>query len=344
MTDQDAGTPQVLHRWIGIVGLFVAPTTVITSVCVYFGLVSTRKFFGYFGIDASAIGFTTSDYVTKSISVLFAPILVLLIVWAALLWGAAYARRLAASDRHTRLIRDAGRVAVLVGALALLRGVVGVLLPRFAVVPIELVTPVALGSGTLLIVIGVWLVGITRTDSAPRASATAARASLFVAAAVMLMSLFWLTNVFATAYGRHDAESTVAKLWEKEEGVVVDTTDRLNLPATLIRETPLTPPGPTPPAGGEQPITYRYECFRSLAVRGDQWVLVPAKWTPQYGYAVLLTDDSTNRISTTVRKGIADTGAADWAASSGPRGWQCPEVAPASAYASAGTDGLRTGR
>ena len=57
---------------------------------------------------------------------------------------------------------------------------------------------------------------------------------------------------------------------------------------------------------------YRYKCFRSLAVHDDQWVLVPAKWTPQYGYAVIVTDDSANRISVTRIKGIARTGAANW--------------------------------
>ena len=76
--DGGGSTPQV-HRWIGIVGLFIAPTTIITSVCVYFGFVSTRTFYSYFGIDSNAIGFATSDYVMQSISVLFAPILVLLI-------------------------------------------------------------------------------------------------------------------------------------------------------------------------------------------------------------------------------------------------------------------------
>ena len=84
----------------------------------------------------------------------------------------------------------------------------------------------------------------------------------------------------------------------------------------------------------QEPVTYRYECFRSLVVRGGQWVLVPAKWTPELGYAVIVADDSANRISVTRVKGIARTGAANWDESNRV-GWQCPEVAPASAYGSA---------
>ena len=52
-------------------------TTVITSACYYFGYISTRKYLSYFGIDSNAVGYTSSDYVLKSVSVLFAPILLL---------------------------------------------------------------------------------------------------------------------------------------------------------------------------------------------------------------------------------------------------------------------------
>jgi hypothetical protein len=328
--DDGGSTPQV-SRWVGVIGLFVAPTTIITSVCIYFGFVSTRKFLSYFGIDSNAIGFTSTDHVIKSISVLYAPILMLLIAWTALLWAGEYTRRLAKAGRHTMLIRRLGWTTIVIGALGLLRGIVGVLLPQLSVFRSSLLTPVALGLGMVLTLIGCWLLGTLRTETTPRAFAAAQRASMFVAAAVLLMALFWLTNIFATVYGENEAQSTAAKLWAKEEGVILDTTDRLNPPQNLLLETKLA----VPSASGDESVTYRYECFRSLVVRGDQWVLVPAKWTPEYGYAVIVADDSSNRISVTRIKGIADTGAANWDASNRPGGWQCPEVAPASAYGAA---------
>ena len=78
--------------------------------------------------------------------------------------------------------------------------------PQFALIRSPLLTPLALGLGTLLVVIG-WLLATSRTESAPRPFAAAERASLFVAAAMMLMALFWLTNIFATLYGEHEAKS-----------------------------------------------------------------------------------------------------------------------------------------
>ena len=62
----------------------------------------------YFGIDSNAIGFSTTDYVTKGISLVYAPILVLLIGWAALLWAGACTRRLAREGRRTGVIRGVG--------------------------------------------------------------------------------------------------------------------------------------------------------------------------------------------------------------------------------------------
>jgi hypothetical protein len=64
-----------LSKWVGVVGLFVAPTTVIASLCYYFGYVSTRKYFAYFGIDTDAVGFTSSDYATRSVRALFVPVI-----------------------------------------------------------------------------------------------------------------------------------------------------------------------------------------------------------------------------------------------------------------------------
>ena len=337
MSDEAAmSAPQVVHRWVGIVGLFVAPTTVITSVCYFFGFISTRKYFSYFGIDSNAIGFTTSDYVLKSVSVLYAPILVLLVAWAAMLWAGEYLRRLAKSGQHTRLIRVVGWAAIAVGALGALRGVVGVLLPKLQVIHSLALTPLALGLGTVSMVAGVWLLSTLRTRSAPSSFATAERASLFVAGAVIIMALFWITDMFATAYGENQAQSAAAKLWSKETGVTLDSAERLDPPANLIAETSLTSPaGASEQVVSSPDTTFRYQCFRALVVRGDRWVLVPARWTPEYGYALMIDADSSNRISVLRLKGIADTGAVDWAGE-----WQCPEVAPPTAWgpANSGSD------
>jgi hypothetical protein len=324
--EHEVSAPQVAGRWLGIVGLFVAPPTVITSLCYYFGLVSTRQNMRYFGIDANAMGFTTSDYVVNSISVLFGPIIVLLLAWAALLWAGEYVLRLAKPGRHTRLMRALGWTAIILGAAGTARGlagVAGVALPQLALIHSATLTPWALGLGTASLLAGSWLLATSRTGARPRPFGAAARVSVLVAGAVIALALFWLTNIYATAYGQTQAETTAGQLWSRETVVVLDTSQRLGAPTNLIAESML------PSDGSGKDATFRYQCFRTLIVRGNLWVLVPARWTPEDGYAVIVTADSAHRISLTRLKGIAKKEAANWGAGN----WPCPEVAPAKALA-----------
>lgn len=329
----EASPPPVSHRWIGIVGLFVAPTTVITSVCFYFGYASTRKYFAYFGIDSEAIGFTSSEYALRSVSVLYGPVLILLLMWVLVLWGGAYLRHLAKTDQRTRLIRRLGWTAATLGGLCVLIAVGGIVLPRVTRIGSPLIIAVTLGLGIVALVVGYWLLTTLRTRATtPRPFAAAERASLFVAGAIFVMALFWITDIFANAYGENQAEITAGKLWTRETVIILDTTERLDpLDKKQIVESRLGSAAPSD--DGRQlavsdatAATYRYMCFRQLVVRGDLWVLVPARWTPQRGYAVIISDDSSNRISIMKLKGIADTGAVDWDGD-----WQCPEVAPPTA-------------
>jgi hypothetical protein len=60
-----------------------------------------------------------------------------------------------------------------------------------------------------------------------------------------------------------------------------------------------------------------------LEVSGDNWVLVPAKWEPANGYAVLVTPDAHHRITATRFSGLAaNVGMAE----NVKPFWQCPEV------------------
>jgi hypothetical protein len=181
----------------------------------------------------------------------------------------------------------------------------------------------------MAVVAGFWLFSTVGTPTAPEPFTNARRVSLIAAGAVIIMALFWLTNIFATAYGESEAKSTAAKLWSKETGVTLYTAERLGAPSNLIVESVLeqanSPGGvaiPEQASGG----TFRYLCLRALVVRGDRWVLVPARWTPEYGYAVIVDANASNRISVLRLKGIGDTGAVNWAGN-----WVCPELAPPTA-------------
>lgn len=315
--DRDA--PPVLHTWIGVVGLIIAPTTLVTSLCYYFGYVSTRKAKAYLGINSDAIGFTTNDYVTKSAGVLFVTVLTSLVVCAGVLGVCAYFRRLARAGRRLRLLRNVAWTLVGVGVVCAVRGVVGVWRPGLALDKQVWLTPVALGLGAALLMLAFWMFRTLKAPSDRSPLSTAERALFAVAVAILVLALFWTTNLFATKAGEVDGINAAGELWWKETTVILDTPDRLFLPKELVTETPLTS------ADSPQGETFRYECLRVHEVRGDKWVLLPANWRPQFGYAVFVTTDASHRI---MLRTIKDAPERTGGGANVREYWPCPELVP----------------
>jgi hypothetical protein len=74
-----------VSRWLSIGSSVVAPLTLLTTLLFYFGYVSSRAQFRYFGIDVDTVGLSTSDYAMRSPAVLLVPLLVLALAGMALL-------------------------------------------------------------------------------------------------------------------------------------------------------------------------------------------------------------------------------------------------------------------
>ncbi|MGA5461901.1 hypothetical protein [Mycobacterium sp. NPDC050041] len=316
MTAGEETTPPV-QKWIGLVGLFVAPTTVITALCFYFGYHYLNRYFDYFGIESNALGFTTSDYVLSSVRPLFLPIIALLFVSVATMWLGQFLGQLVNSGRRTRLVQSIAVAAMILGVVGIVRGVVGMTVASYELDDVLALTPVGLGFGSALLITGLRLMASSKHRDGAHTFAATKRASMFAAAAAVVLALFWLTNMYASSRGEDDAAAIASRLWSRETSVVLDTAERLAAPDDLVAEAKL----PKEDVGAA--TTYRYECFRALIVRGDTWVLVPAGWRVNHGYALMIAAGPTNRISMTKNLGIAKTAANDRAG-----GWQCPEVAP----------------
>ncbi|WP_055404007.1 MULTISPECIES: hypothetical protein [unclassified Mycobacterium] len=317
---EEEGSP-AMPKWIGVVGLFIAPTTIITSLCYFYGYVATRTYFSYFGIDTDAIGFTTTDYVVKSLPALYVPLVVGLFAWVAMLWAADYLRRLVQSGRRPRLLRGVAWVSIALGVVGVAIAIVGLTKPDWAPIQADVATPVALGLGAALLMVGLWLLGGTRTSDAPRPFAAAERGSLVVAAGAIVVALFWVADIFATFRGHDLAINTNAGLWSRENVVVLDVDAKQDVPLLLGNQIKVSwaPQGADPSA---KSAFLRYECFRSLAVHNDRWVLVPARWAPAAGFAVIVNADASHVISLKRIEHIADSAAAK----NTDAGWECPEV------------------
>jgi len=284
-------SPQ-LQSWLGIAGVVAAPITAITALCYYFGYVSTRKRMAYLGVDSEAVGFTTNDYVMQSAGVLYVIALSAAVVCAlVLVFGVMYRNLARRGGRHA-VLRRAAVLVIGLGAFSLVRGVTGIWVPGAFPDEHGWQTPVALAAGAALLLFGGWML---RTCQAPERPllplAQAEWALVGFNAVVLVLALFWTTNVFANKAGEVEGINAVADLWSRNGTVILDTSDRLFLPPELIKETQLAD------GDARQAPTYRYECFRAIAVRGDRWVLMPANWRPEFGYAVIVTTDASHRIT-----------------------------------------------
>ena len=65
------------ERWVSFAAGIVTPVTLITALLFYFGYVSARSQYEYFGIDVDTVGLSTQDYVMRSPQPLLVPLLVL---------------------------------------------------------------------------------------------------------------------------------------------------------------------------------------------------------------------------------------------------------------------------
>src|SRR3954471_6238029 len=105
------------ERWVSFAAGIVTPVTLISTLLFYFGYVSARSQYRYFGIDVDTIGLSTQDYVMRSPQPLLVPLLVFtLLAVATLLVPNAVHPTATAVRRSTRVI-----------VVVLLLGVVGLL-------------------------------------------------------------------------------------------------------------------------------------------------------------------------------------------------------------------------
>ncbi len=266
-----------LERWLSIGGSIIAPATAITTLLFYFGYVSSRAQYDYFGVDVDLVGLTTQDYVMRSPQPLLVPLLVITLACALLLGAHTLVRRrVTEPDR----LRELARRTVVAGLALLVAGVLLLflypLLQDWADYP--LMTPLVLVAGGSLT--GWGLMQLRRLDAEAAAAerGTERRAVDALEVAIVLVwvavaaGVFWTTATIADWSGRGLGKEQARELRELPS-VILDTKESLFLPAGMgIVETRLEP------AEDGQAFRYRYWNLRLLVEGKDAMFLVPNDW------------------------------------------------------------------
>ena len=267
-----------------LIGFVAAPTTLITALGFYFGWALTNSRASYFGIDASALGFSTQDYLLRSADALFVPLGAALVLTLAMVsLNALATRRLADAGSRARL-RHAARVAVLTGSALFALGIIAVFRP-LSFSPHYLFPSSSPGIGIALLAYGVHLLGRIRAAEEPVApSAVDARSramAMTLVALLIVLSAFWTASTYADALGRGRAERLAASLTARPQ-VTVFTPKRLVVEADGVVERRLS--------GGDVAYRYRYSGLRLLIRSGGKYFLLPDNWSRAGGTVIVLAD------------------------------------------------------
>ncbi|GAB3929038.1 hypothetical protein GCM10029976_027920 [Kribbella albertanoniae] len=258
------------ERWVSFAAGIVTPVTLISTLLFYFGYVSARSQYEYFGIDVDTIGLSTQDYVMRSPQPLLVPLLVLtLLAVAALLVHNAIHPTATAVRRSTRVIV----VVLLLGVACLIAYPLLGRTPYYA-----LVVPAVIGLAAAALAYATYL--RSRLDPATRAP----RVLIGLLAVVTVTCAFWATATTAQYAGRGVAKGDARNL-DRFPVVILDTKEKLALRSPGLEETALR-------AGAGQTFNYRYRGLRLLVVGENRMFLVPQNWTASNTTVVVPLNDS----------------------------------------------------
>ncbi len=269
-----AGTSSdVLHELptiLKVLGQVVAPATLITALLIFFGWSRTTALFGWFGIDPTSLGFSSTDYLLTSQDGLFVPGVVIALLVLVMTWVLRLVRR----SGHSSMDRAAwvAPAATVLGAALATNGVLG-LFGRGLYADSLAVAP-------LCLVLGVTLLSVAgHTVHAERLSYSggAGIAELTALTIVMAMALFWAAGDYSAAVGRERAAELAGSLNQRSQ-VVLFSDKALGITAAGVRTLRCV--------SASAAYRYRYSGLVLLLNSNGQYVFLPTGWNRRTGSAI----------------------------------------------------------
>jgi hypothetical protein len=261
----------------------VGPVTLLSGILYYFGYVSARTFYAYFGISLSILEFSPASYLVRSADTFFRPVATVLVVVLAVytchrLLGHYLGR---ADPRRVRRVS----LAVLAAGLAL--GVLG--MAGIYGWSLGLVSPLALASAGLLVEYGFLLLARHGKPTGQVAQLVGSGVHLRrgLLAALVLTAIFWAVTTLAQRRGEHNAQLTELTLILQPQAVVYSDRD-LHLPGPGVGRTVLD--------GDQNSYQFRYNGLRPLLHANDRWFLLPLHWRHNNGSTVIVLHDEPGRV------------------------------------------------
>jgi hypothetical protein len=258
------------------VGFALAPPTLVTALAYFMGWTLINARASYFGIDPSALGFSTQDYLLRSTDALFAPLGTILVLALAAAWVYEVTKRELDGDKADRKrctrLRMIARGAIAAGGVLFVLGAIAVFEP-LSFSPSYLFESASAGFGIALLAYGKYILDAL----SGRASG---RLAVALVCMLVLLSAFWTVWEYANHLGTQQAQELAANLAARPH-IIVYAPQRLQLPPTVTEQV-------LDPRNSE--YRYRYSGMRLLVRSDGKYFVVPDGWTQSKGTAIVLVD------------------------------------------------------
>lgn len=266
----------------------IAPVTLVTALAYYFGWTATHASADYLGLDESVLGFTTQDYILRSITAIFWPLCLLLAFAAVALRGHSVVSRWRLDDAGRHRI---GVLATVLAAAGVITGIYGVLaLTNGWLVEGFSIAPLCITAGVALI--GYAIVLRNRLTGSGPSDPGSGSPTLPVVLVSMLVAvgLFWEVASWATAVGVGGTQQLIA-----------DLAYRPSVTLYSGKDLALTGPGVRVDRVGSKDAAYhfRYTGLRLLFRANDRYFLLTYPWTRSEGSLMVIDDSSDIRLQFT---------------------------------------------
>jgi hypothetical protein len=292
-------------RALQIVGSIVAPTTLVTALFLYFGLLYAVAYFRYFGVNYTVLELPNRGFLILSASAATLPLALLAAAALLSLWLYQVPYEKASGTAH-RLLHFGLLPAVAAVGVGLLALVVTDALFATRLFPTGFweARGLSLSVGVVLLAYA----GRLRRMLGPPKSAGRTRPHapvvLTVGKWVCLsllfgVGLFWAVGSYALRMGTEGAEGHVAGL-RCAPDVVLYSEKSLNLQYAGVREEAVV--------GSDGASGYRYPGLKLVPQEGTQYLLLPADWAQNARPAILLPRSDALRLEfVTVPSGAPGT-------------------------------------
>jgi hypothetical protein len=273
VSQQPAGTaraepaPNSAIRTLALVG---SPVALVTALLLYFGWARSQAQAEAFGADASVFDMSPQDLILRSVSILFFPIIVLLLFGLALVW---IEPRLRSRESQVGTVLRFAWVVLLIGLLLLwlARPIGDVLLPLFIMVAI---------GGTAY---GNMLRRYASGDRRPPRLA-----NVLLVGSLLVACLFWQTERLARVGGEALAADLQANIADRLPAVTVYSAGQMQIEGPGVEERRVAP--------DESLFTHQYDGLYLLQRSGGKYFIVTDGWAEDEGRLLVLSDSQMFRI------------------------------------------------